>query len=80
LRVDLVAAGAGEGVAKKPPVLGGDLAVAVAEALEEPRRALDVGEKQRDGSGRQHRHACDLTSTRLAQAVSDSATVPPSRV
>ena len=43
---------AGEGVADEAMVVGEDLRVAVAERLEEPGRALDVGEGERDRAAR----------------------------
>ena len=52
LGVDLDAAVAGEGVPQYPPVLGKRLRVAVAELVQQPRRALDVGEEERDRATR----------------------------
>jgi hypothetical protein len=52
LRVDFLAATRGEGFAEESLVLGEHAAAAVAELLEQPRRALDVGEEERDGAPR----------------------------
>ena len=57
LRVDLVAAVRRERGAKQPSVVGEHVGVAVAKLLDEPRRALDVGEEEGDGSGRQLPHS-----------------------
>ena len=57
LRVDLRAAVLAERRPDDPPVIGGDGRVdAVAELLQQPRRALDVGEGEGDGSAGQLRH------------------------
>ena len=54
LCVDLDAAVSGEGGAQEPAVLGERVDVAVlAQLLDQPRRALDVGEQQTDVPGRQ---------------------------
>ena len=42
----------GEGLAEQPVVIGQHLRIAVAERLEQARRALDVGEHQGDGPRR----------------------------
>ena len=42
-----------ERVPQSPPVLGEQLGVARAVLLEEPRRALDVGEEEGDGAARE---------------------------
>ena len=53
LRVDLDAAVRREGGAQDAPVLGERLRVALgAERVQQPRRALDVGEEERDGAVR----------------------------
>jgi hypothetical protein len=57
LRVDLDAVVAPERLPQQPTMVRQDVDVAVTELLEESRRALDVGEEQRDGSGRQLAHA-----------------------
>jgi hypothetical protein len=49
LRVDLAAPGGLEDLAQEPAVVGHDLPVAIAEFLQQPRRALDVGEEKGDG-------------------------------
>jgi hypothetical protein len=51
LRVDLDAGVALEGVSQRLAVRGEEIGVAVAVLLEEPRRALDVGEEEGDGAG-----------------------------
>ena len=61
LRVDLRAAVGGERLAHDPAVVARHLGVGVAELLEQPGRALDVGEHERDGSGRQRRHGAIVT-------------------
>src|SRR5205085_10289609 len=53
LRAELLAAGGPGRLAEEPLVLGEDLGVAVLEAPQERRRALDVGEEERDGAGRE---------------------------
>ena len=54
LRVDLDAAVRGEGVAQHAPVLGERLRVRLGpERVQQPRRALDVREEERDGAGRE---------------------------
>ena len=45
-----------EGVAQHAAVLGQHVGVAIAELLEQLRRALDVGEEERDGAGREVAH------------------------
>ena len=50
LRVDLDPVACREGVADNSPVRHQHVAVVVAEALEELRRVLDVGEDEGDGS------------------------------
>ena len=64
LCVDLVAAGLLEGAPQQALVLGEDLAVLVAQLLEQPRRAFDVGEEERDGSARKLSH-CRLLEVEL---------------
>ena len=54
LGVDLDPAVARAGLAHHPPVLGQRLRVGLgAELVQEPRRALDVGEEEGDGAGRE---------------------------
>ena len=65
LRVDLDAAVSGEGVAQDPTVLSENAGVGVAELVKEPRRALDVGEEEGDGAGRELTHR----DRRIARAV-----------
>ena len=50
LRVHLGAAALAETLADDPPVRRHDVAVGVAELLQQPRRPLDVGEDERDRS------------------------------
>ena len=47
-----------EGVAEQAPVLGQQWSILRAELLEQARRALEVGEKQRDRARRQVRPRC----------------------
>ncbi len=61
LRVDLRAAVRGERLADDPPVIARHVGVRVPELLEQPGRALDVGEHEGDGSGRQRRHGAIVT-------------------
>jgi hypothetical protein len=56
LGVDLYAVVPLEGVAQHAPVLGERLRVGVAELVHQPRRALDVGEEEGDGAGRELAH------------------------
>ena len=58
LRVDLPAASDLERVADEAPLRGDDVAVPVAELVEQPRRALDVGEDEGHRPARQ-RHRPD---------------------
>ena len=53
LRVDLDPAVLVDRLADDAMVLGQDVRVIVAELMEQLRRALDVGEEEGDGSGRQ---------------------------
>jgi hypothetical protein len=48
LRVDLGPARLAERLADEPPVVARDLGVAVAQLLQQPRRAFDVGEDEGD--------------------------------
>ena len=50
LRVDLDAAVARNRVPEQAPVLGQHLCIPVPQLMQEPRRALDVGEEKGDGS------------------------------
>jgi hypothetical protein len=50
---DFEAARVLEDAAQQPVVVIQNLGIPVAEVLQEPRRALDVGEQECDGSGRQ---------------------------
>jgi hypothetical protein len=54
--IDFQTAGRRDGVAQQPPVVVQDALVVVAELVHETRRALDVGEEQRDCSMRKVRH------------------------
>ena len=56
LRAQLVTAMRRDRAADDPAVLVKDVGVAVAKTLEQPRRALDIAEQQRDRAGRK-RHA-----------------------
>ena len=56
LGADLTPAELGEGGPKQPPMLPQHLQVAVAQPLQQPGRALDVGEQQRDRAARQLGH------------------------
>ena len=56
LRVDLVSAVSVERLAEQALMIGHDGAVGIAELLDEPRRALDVGEEERDRAGRGFHH------------------------
>jgi hypothetical protein len=56
LRVDLDTAMALEGFPQHTAVLGEDVGVAVAELVEQLRRAFDVGEEECDGPGRELAH------------------------
>ena len=60
-RVDLCAAVGRDPLAEEPADVADQLRVRRAGALDEPRRALDVGEEERDGSGRQLGHAHECT-------------------
>ena len=55
-RVDLVAVGCRDRFAQEAPEVGEHGLPAVAELAGEPRRALDVGEEEGDGSGRERAH------------------------
>jgi len=48
-----------ERVAQRKPVLGEDVGVALAEHLQQPRLALDVGEEERHRAARQRAHQLD---------------------
>ena len=53
LRVDFVASRLGDRLAQQPVVVGQHLGVTrLSELVQEPRRALDVGEEKGDGSAR----------------------------
>src|ERR671935_149954 len=56
-RVDLVTACGRESLPDEAAVVGEDAGVGVAELVHELRRALDVGEEERDGSVRKVTHA-----------------------
>jgi hypothetical protein len=56
LAVDLDAAVLGEGIPQQAAMLGNNGAVALAELFEQPRRALDISEKEGDRSARQVGH------------------------
>ena len=56
-RVDLVAVGSRYRFAEQPPEVCEDGLPALPELAREPRRALDVGEEEGDGSGRERTHA-----------------------
>jgi hypothetical protein len=66
LRVDLDATMRDECIAKDTPVLRDCVGIRVrAEAVQQPCRALDVREEQRDGSAREigaHRRVIDRTT------------------
>jgi hypothetical protein len=56
LRVDLDPAVAEERISQRPAMLGQHLCIRVAELVEQPRRALDVGEEEGDRPGRELTH------------------------
>jgi hypothetical protein len=56
LGVDLRAALVTEAFPEQPPVVAHDLAVGIAQLLEQPRRALDVGEEKCDGASGKRCH------------------------
>src|SRR5215210_4512976 len=56
LSVDLLSAGSLELLAQDPAVIPMDVAVAVAESFEQPRRALDVREEKGDGAAGELAH------------------------
>ena len=60
LRVDLDARVLREGIPQNPPVLGEEVGVCRPVLLEEPRRALDVGEEEGDGATRELAHGSIL--------------------
>ncbi len=62
LRVDLRAALRAQVLAEEPAVLADDFAVVVAELLEQPRRALDVGEEERDRAAGKCCHTVESTN------------------
>src|SRR5262245_61544871 len=73
LRADLDPAPAGDRLADQAPVLAEHVLVALAELLEEPRRAFDVGEEKGESGGgrRAHRPTVSFTfvpTGRLAAA------------
>jgi hypothetical protein len=71
LRVDLASARAAERVADDPPVVAGDDPVAVvAELLQQPRRALDVGERKR------HRACVQVAHQRKRSSGGSAVTAP----
>ena len=57
LCVDLCAALVAEMLPQKQAMVADDIAVGVPELLEEPRRALDIGEEKRHRAAREHTHA-----------------------
>ena len=57
LRVDLDARVPGERVSQRPAMLGEELDVSRPVLLEQPRRALHVGEEEGDGSARKRAHS-----------------------
>ena len=77
LRVDLAPARGGEDVAQEPPVVGDNLAVLVAQLLEQARRAFDVREQERDGAAWKS-HAVTVQSREPAGA-RDEPVPPPAR-
>ena len=56
LHVHLMTAMRGDGRADQPPVLGQDLRIPVPQRLDQPRRALDVAEQERDQPTREPAH------------------------
>ena len=56
LGVDLGPTLVAEALAEQLPVVADDFAVGVAELLEQPGRALDVGEEKRDGASGKRCH------------------------
>jgi len=67
LRTDLDATVVLEGAPEDAPVLSEDIHVPVAELVDEPCRALDIGEEEGDRPARNTTHASSLD--RLAQSV-----------
>jgi hypothetical protein len=60
LRVDLASAALVDGLAEDPPVRVENVRVAISEPPQEPRRALDVREQERDRPARQLGHELRL--------------------
>ena len=80
LRVDLDAAVGRERLAQRAPVLGERLAVRVrAELPEQARRALDVGEEERDRAGREHAVVGSYSNTKSALSAASAGGTPEVR-
>jgi hypothetical protein len=56
LGVDLDPAVPPEGLAERASMLGQRIRVGIAELVQQPRRALDVGKEEGDGAGRELAH------------------------
>ena len=65
LGVDLDPAVGGERRPQHPPVLDQHVGIPVAELVQQPRRALDVGEEKGHGPGRKVSHAAIMRSMRV---------------
>ena len=80
LRVDLVSAVSVERLAEQALMVGQHGAVVLAELLDEPRRALDVGEEERDRAGRGFHHGAkrDPSVGPLARAAGAGGQTPTS--
>ncbi|MGI8551832.1 MAG: hypothetical protein ACR2PL_13750 [Dehalococcoidia bacterium] len=66
----------GEGLSQEAAVVVGEhLSIAVAEQAQKLRRALDIGEEQGDGAGREIWHGVSLHESDNVLAVRNSANV-----
>src|SRR5439155_26227056 len=78
LGVDLDAAVAGEGLPEDAPVLRQRVGVGVAELVQQACRALDVGEEEGDGAGRELAHLSRAANASETASSMDS-NLPPAR-
>ena len=76
-RVDLGAAGRGDLRAQELADVRDHARVRAADGLDEPRRAFDVGEQERDGAGRQRLHAGESTAPRNARLARTAMRILP---